>query len=137
MIPAILLTAWVTALFLPVATVDHLNEDQTFSGWLILLLGFLGPLILQFSAYANPLFLAVLLYVAVKRQRAAPRLLKLAAGVLALALMNALFWVSVPDDSGFNPINHYHAGYHLWLGVMGATVAWLLWLSRLARISPE
>ncbi len=135
--PVILLIAWCSALFLPVATTDHLNEDQTFLGWQVMLLGILGPLIGQLSAYANPLFLGVLTYVSIKRERASPTVLKVGAVVFALAVINALFWGSVPDDSGDNPIRQYYAGYFVWLAVMGATAVWCALLSRSGRISSD
>ena len=60
-VPAVLIAGWTGALFLPVATTDHINENQTFAGWMVLFLGTLfGWMTLQFAAYANPGFLLAL-----------------------------------------------------------------------------
>ena len=54
-VPGLLIALWAVTLFLPVVTVDHVNEDQTFPGLWVMLLGtFLGWMILQFAAFANP-----------------------------------------------------------------------------------
>tara|TARA_B100000749_G_C18018328_1_gene298163 strand:+ start:46 stop:483 length:438 start_codon:yes stop_codon:yes gene_type:complete len=125
-VPALLIAGWTLALFLPVATTDHVNENQTFTGLIVLFLGtFFGWMTFQFAAYANPIFLLALIYGAWRGERASRRTLRISAVLLALAVVSALFWRNIPDDSGMNPIIAFHAGYYLWLGVMSCAAGWL------------
>lgn len=130
--PLAIFTGWFVALFLDVATVEHLNAPQTFKGYMVLLLGFLGPFALQISAYANPALFVVALYVRLRWQNLSAKKLKLAAAFIALCIVNALFWTHIPDDSGSNSITDYGPGYYLWLAVMAAAAAWLFALMRRA-----
>ncbi|MEL7689536.1 hypothetical protein [Citromicrobium bathyomarinum] len=128
-VPAVLIAGWTLALFLPVATTDHVNEDQTFAGWMVLFLGtFLGWMTFQFAAYANPVFLFALIYGAWRGEAARRRTLQISAVLLALAVVSALAWRNIPDDSGMNSIVAFHSGYYLWLGVMVCAAGWL-WFS--------
>ena len=130
-VPAVLIAGWTGALFLPVATTDHINENQTFAGWMVLFLGTLfGWMTLQFAAYANPVFLLALAYSAWRGEEAGRRILRISAVLLALGIVSALFWRNVPDDSGMNEIITYHTGYYVWLGVMAGAVGWLWFMAR-------
>jgi hypothetical protein len=125
-VPGLLIALWIVTLFLPVVTVDHVNEDQTFPGLGILVLGtFLGWMILQFAAFANPVFLFALGYSAWRGDTAERRTMRVSAVLLALAIVSAIFWRILPDDSGANRIIARHSGYYLWMAVMACAALWL------------
>ncbi|GAB5347703.1 hypothetical protein [Alteriqipengyuania sp. 357] len=125
-VPGLLIAIWVATLFLPAVTVEHVNEDQTFPGLSVMLLGmFLGWAIFQFAAFANPVFLFALGYGAWRGDAAGRRMMRGFAVLLMLAIVSAAFWRILPDDSGPNPIIAHHAGFYLWLAVMACAALWL------------
>ena len=51
--------------------------------------------------------------------------MRVSAVLLALAIVSAIFWRILPDDSGANRIIARHSGYYLWMAVMACAALWL------------
>ena len=120
-----ILAGWVASLLLPVADSQHFDYVDRIDGWSMLKIGWLGPLILQFGWLAN-LIIIPALGVAAGQYGEAPRT-RLALGiVLALLVINSLFWSQVPDDAGQHKIVAYHSGYWVWICSMAAAATWLI-----------
>lgn len=121
----ILLGLWALSLIMPVARAE---DGGTTDGWTLFMIGWLGPLILEFGWFANPIFLLVMIVVSI-----GPGFTRIGNCVLALLLLSftadALFWDSVPSDAGDYPIVERYVGYYAWLMSMGGTGLWLLWIA--------
>ncbi len=97
---------YAASLALPAATGPGWEHTR---GWDILLLGWMGPLELQFGWFANPLVAALATtLIAGRRVWAWP-----AAATAALAL-TSLTWREQMEDNGVTPI-HPEAGWIVWL----------------------
>lgn len=111
-----LIAAWLIALFLPVADVrTGAAMDVTF-GSDILMLGWMGPMVLILSWFANITFAAIcwLLW----RDAPPRRGWAIGLGLATLLLgLEALAWQHM---SGLTPhvVENYRAGFWLWLVIM-------------------
>jgi hypothetical protein len=105
----VLASCWIASIFTPAVVTE---DGQIQQGYAILIGGWFGPAMFQFAWFANPLFLAVLLRVAIGNPS---RLwLVISAGLLALLAINALFWNFILWEG---KIERYQIG-----GIMSATL---------------
>ena len=133
LIAAALTVGWVVSLMLPVAVMGS-GANEVWPGFAVLIVGPLGVLVTQFAWFANLLFVAAVILMFVTR----PSLtLSLVLAVpLAVLALDALRWDRIHGDNGYAMILSYGPGYFLWLGVVVATAAALLW-AVLAKPAPE
>lgn len=118
------LALWLGALALPVAITGSNPGDQL-SGWMVLIIGWLGVMVLQVGWFANLAFLASLPVLASSRKFG--WLSKALTLVLILTTIDALFWREMYYDNGSEPIRTFGSGYYLWFAAMvGASVS-LVW----------
>jgi len=108
------------------------TSDETWVGYMVLLLGWLGPFIGQFAWYANPLlFVSMITFVV--RQWVATIVL-IALTLLMAANTFLLFFQEVPaDEAGVNmlTLQNLHIGFYLWIASIltigiGAIILWRL-----------
>jgi hypothetical protein len=123
----VLLVAWGVSLALPVATFGP-AADETWPGWAVLTLGWLGLLTGQFGWLANAGFIACLILMIRPR---APGRLGIALGLATAGLaLHSLGWSWVYRNDGPRavpaPIMGFHAGYYLWVATTVAAGAMLL-----------
>ncbi|MBG1233330.1 hypothetical protein [Aestuariivirga litoralis] len=109
------LVLWLASLALPAAVT---TGDDQFPGFLILLMGFFGPFILQPGWYANPLFLfcaAWLIFCG--------GIYRFAAAIIAVLALWSFSWDKIVMDNGDMPISHFGSGFYAWeLALMGLSV---------------
>jgi hypothetical protein len=106
------------------------TSDETWAGYMVLLLGWLGPFIGQFAWYANPvLFVGMITFLV--RQWVATIVL-IALSLLMAANTFLLFFQGVPaDEAGVNmlTLQNLHIGFYLWIASIltigiGAILLW-------------
>jgi len=120
-----ILACWGASLALPAIESETFGGTNITTGWTILLIGWLGPLMGHFGWFANAMLIPALA-IAAGQYGKAPRL-KLVLGVIMLLLaLNSAFWSYAPDDAGAHEIVSYLAGYWLWMASISATGLWLL-----------
>ncbi|AZQ54728.1 hypothetical protein [Burkholderia cenocepacia] len=120
---AVLVALYVASLLLPVAA-EPPNAAGAVSWWrgyMVLALGPLAILDLQFAWLGNPLFVVALL----KPSRTMSALL---AGVVIFALG----WHTIPTDANYETIHTFGPGYYLWIAAMVGAAA-LPWIDGRAR----
>lgn len=127
-----LVIAWAASIMLPVATFGP-EEDATWQGWAMLMLGWIGLLIGQPGWLANVGFALCLVFML--RQRP-PGRWGMAVGLVTAGLaLHSLTWTWVFANEGPkavpSPITAYHVGYWLWIATTTAAGA-LLFASALA-----
>ena len=117
----LILAMWLASLVLPVFTACGPGYDNT-PGYMILLIGWMGLLIIQPAWFANLLIVAVIIVLLLRNR--VPLWLGIATPLVAAP---ALFFTDMYDDRGAIPICHYQTGYWLWLATAGmALLATLL-----------
>jgi hypothetical protein len=129
-----LVLGWAASLALPVATFGP-GADETWAGWAVLMLGWLGFLTGQFAWLANFSFVACLFLLIRPR---APGTFGLIIGGTTLALaLHALSWSWVYRNEGSaavpTQIAGYHAGYYVWIASTAGAGALLLLHGLLSR----
>lgn len=107
-----LLAGWVASLALPVASAGDRFGLRHLDGTDLLAEGWLGPLMLQFGWFANPLLL-LLLGIGLSTRLTASWMLQGSSILMGLLVLNTTFWSAVPDDAGNHRITARHAGYFL------------------------
>ena len=117
----LLALAWCVSLALPVATFGP-GADETWAGWAVLMLGWLGFMLGQFAWLANFLFIAALILMSLRRP---PLVWSIVIGAAtSLLALHALSWTWVYRNEGPatapSAVLGYGAGYYLWIA---ATVA--------------
>jgi hypothetical protein len=115
-----LLLLWLVSLALPAVDTD----TEVVRGWMILIIGWLGPLMLQFGCFAN--FLLPFALVLAARREPGQWVEIILGAVLAILVVNAMFWRIIPNDDGNHPIIAFRSGYFCWLAVMVASAFWLI-----------
>lgn len=114
-----LVLLWTLSLCLPVWRTVH--DTGWMMGWLVLLMGWMGPLALQFGWFANLLLLAYALLPASGLVGAFIYTI-----LLAITVISSTFFKWLPVDSGDSHIVAWGAGYYVWMSVMVATAAYSL-----------
>jgi len=106
---------WAASLALPVATFGA-GQGETWYGWSVLLLGWVGFFLGQFAWVANLLFATALVLLVRGRP---PLVWGLMVGVLTSVLAaHALSWDMVYQTGGGTaPVLAYWSGYYLWVAV--------------------
>jgi hypothetical protein len=110
------LLLWFLSLAAPVANTGH-GKDQSWPGWSMLAIGWLGVLTAQFAWFANPIFFAGISHIFTGY---AGGMSRLAIFILLVPLSaDALLWHAIYGSAagpvrilGFGP------GYYLWLAAM-------------------
>ena len=131
----VLLGIWLISLACT-AVVMGPKADNVFPGWMILLIGLLGPIALQFGWFANPLFLLTVGLMAftpaaVVWRRKVWRLV--AAGLMVLLAIDAATWRVMYGDSAPAPILGFGLGYYLWfIAMFGAATSLVVYMLPLA-----
>ena len=108
------------------------TSDETWAGYIVLLLGWLGPFLGQFAWYANPLLFVGMITFLVRQWVATIVLIALA--LLMAANTCLLFFQEVPaDEAGVNmlTLQNLHIGFYLWIASIltigiGAIILWRL-----------
>jgi hypothetical protein len=114
---------WFASLFLPVF---GMGSASTSDGVTLMLLGWMGPAVGDWSWFANPALLAV--WILLFRDKARLSLLPFAA-VLTLIFVAELFRRTITHNEGGleNEITSRRAGFYLWMASVGtAALAALL-----------
>lgn len=119
---------------MPVATFGP-GPGETWAGWAVLMLGWLGLMTGQVSWLANFGFVACLFLMIRPKP---PGMGSLAIGGLTLALaLHGLGWSWVYRNEGPaavpTPIAGYHAGYYLWIAATAGAGALLSLYALLSR----
>lgn len=106
---------WAATMVLPVAVFGP-AEGETWSGWTVLLLGWIGLLVGQFAWLANFLFAAALILLFRSRP---PLVWGLMIGLLtSLLAVQALTWTQIIETRGsMVEVMGYGPGYYLWIAV--------------------
>ena len=96
------------SLYCPVVVTDPPSAaDPRWQGALLLAIGWLGPLNLQFAWFGNPLLGAMVL--SRSRWLSAPML---------LCVVMALFWRELPGDGPVSIVTHHRIGFYLWIAAV-------------------
>ena len=129
-----LVLAWAASLAMPVATFGA-GADETWAGWAVLMLGWLGFLTGQFAWLGNFGFVACLFLLI--RPKAPGRTGLIIGGVTLALALHGLGWSWVYRNDGPaavpTPIEGYHAGYYLWIASTAGAGALLLVYALLSR----
>lgn len=106
------------------------TSDETWAGYMVLFLGWMGPFIGQFAWYANPLlFLGMITFIF---RKWLATLVFIVLTLLMAANTFLLFFQEVPaDEAGVNmlTLQNLHIGFYLWtasiltIGI-GALILW-------------
>lgn len=115
---AVIVALYVASLLLPVAA-EPPNAAGAVSWWhgyTVLALGGLGILDLQFAWLGNPLLIAALI-----------RPNRTVSALLAVVVVFAIGWHTIPTDANYEKITTFGAGYYLWIVAMagGAALPWI------------
>ncbi|WP_175883899.1 hypothetical protein [Burkholderia sp. BCC0044] len=115
---AVIVALYVASLLLPVAA-EPPNATGAVSWWrgyMVLALGGLAILDLQFAWLGNPLLVVALLR---------PR--RTVSALLAVVVVFALGWHTIPTDANYETIRTFGAGYYLWIAAMvgAAALPWI------------
>lgn len=115
---------WTASLLLPVAIMGP-DPDNVFPGWLILLMGWMGPFAGHFGWFANLVFPAVVVLPLIRPTPVIANSIALAVQI-PLAI-NALFWDRMYGDNGSGPIESFGLGYYLWFtAIFGSALVLLI-----------
>ena len=129
-----LIAGWAASLAMPVATLGP-GEGETWAGWAVLMLGWLGLMTGQVSWLANFGFLACL-FMLIRPKPPGVAGLIVGGPTLALAL-HGLGWSWVYRNQGSaavpTQIAGYHAGYYVWMASTAGAGALLLLYALLSR----
>jgi hypothetical protein len=120
------LALFALSLVLPAFREVGLRADAE-AGYVILATGYFGALVGQVAWFANPLWVAALVYLLRRRWKAAAIAACLAVGVAAESLL--LYSTGIPSDSGRTIPVRLLAGFWvwwsgLWVLAAGALVLW-------------
>jgi hypothetical protein len=113
----IILLMWAVSLALPVFTACRSGYDDT-GGWMLLLIGWMGVMVMQPAWFANILIVLVAALL-LSRQRAPIWLGVFTAAVAACAW----YFTDMYDDTGAVKVCHYQPGYWLWLATAAVALA--------------
>ena len=122
----VLLALWVGSLLVPAVGGCAVGKPVSWTpGWEIGLVGFMGPLQLQFAWYANPAFIVLTIFLFLLGRA---NLLMIILAVLTLALgATAFTWQDILTDSPTTRLCWYGPGFWMWLlalfGLAAATIA--------------
>jgi hypothetical protein len=109
LVAAVALAMWLVSLALPAGIITDTGFGDL-PGILVGAVGLLfGFMIFQFGAFANPLFLLLVVFLLAGWR--AWISLALLAEILALS---SFTWSDFPSDNGSNPIAHFGSGFYLW-----------------------
>ncbi|WP_176051282.1 hypothetical protein [Burkholderia sp. BCC1644] len=127
---AVIIALYVASLLLPVAA-EPPNAAGAVSWWhgyTVLALGGLAILDLQFAWLGNPLLVVAL----IKPNRTV-------SALLAVVVVFAIGWHTIPTDANYEKISTFGAGYYLWIAAMvsGAALPWIDGLGRKDRVAAE
>ncbi|WP_322082281.1 hypothetical protein [Burkholderia sp. BCC1972] len=127
---AVIVALYVASLLLPVAA-EPPNAAGAVSWWrgyMVLALGPLAILDLQFAWLGNPLFVVALI-----------RPNRTVSALLAAAVAFAIGWHTIPTDANYEKISTFGAGYYLWIAAMigGAVLPWIDGRQRKERVAAE
>jgi hypothetical protein len=109
----IALALWLGSLLLPAVTLHGGigRQTETDPGYVILLIGWLGPLIGQFGWFANPFLLWMIALLLLERP------VGMIPGLIVLGLaMHSFWWMEMPLDAELMHVTERHAGFYLWIG---------------------
>ena len=114
----VIVALYVASLLLPVAA-EPPNAAGAVSWWhgyTVLVLGPLAILDLQFAWLGNPLLVVALL-----------RPSRTVSALLAVVVVFALGWHTIPTDANYETIRTFGAGYYLWMAAMvgAAALPWI------------
>lgn len=110
---------WFASFFLPAV---RFGQDDWEPGWGVAVMGWAGPLQLQFGWYGNLVMIPALGRLAFGEPRLDSNAWKLGL-VLFLFWFNALFWTQVPADPGPAIIAARGSGYYAWMASL--LIIWL------------
>ena len=110
---------WMNSFFLPAV---GFGQDDWELGWGVAVMGWAGPLQLQFGWYGNLVMIPALGRLAFGEPRLDAHAWKLGLG-LSLLWVNALFWTQVPSDPGPAIIAVRGSGYYAWMASL--LIVWL------------
>ncbi|MBN3827454.1 hypothetical protein G3O00_28065 [Burkholderia sp. Ac-20384] len=115
---AVIVALYVVSLLLPVAAEppNAAGAVTWLRGYMVLAIGPLAILDLQFAWLGNPLLLVAL----IKPNR-------IVSALIAVAVVFALGWHTIPTGPDFKPIHAFGIGYYLWMAAMigGAALPWI------------
>ncbi|VWC38073.1 hypothetical protein BLA13014_06678 [Burkholderia aenigmatica] len=115
---AVLVALYVVSLLLPVAAEppNAIGAVHWWRGYMVLVIGPLAILDLQFAWLGNPLLVVAL----IKPNR-------VVSALLAVVVAFALGWHTIPTGPDFKPIHAFGIGYYLWLAAMvgAAALPWI------------
>ncbi|WP_175954358.1 hypothetical protein [Burkholderia sp. BCC0405] len=115
---AVIVALYVVSLLLPVAAEPPNAAGATnwWRGYMVLAIGPLAILDLQFAWLGNPLLVVAL----IKPNR-------IVSALLAVVVAFALGWHTIPTGPDFKPIHAFGIGYYLWIASMvgGAALPWI------------
>jgi hypothetical protein len=106
------------------------TTEETWAGYMVLFLGWMGPLVGQFAWYANPLLLLGMITFVFRKWIAT--LVFIVLTLLMAANTFLLFFQEVPaDEAGVNmlTLQNLHLGFYLWIASIltigiGAVILW-------------
>ncbi|WP_423395183.1 hypothetical protein [Burkholderia sp. LMG 21824] len=115
---AVIVALYVVSLLLPVAAEppNAAGAIDWWRGYMVLAIGPLAILDLQFAWLGNPLLVVAL----IKPNR-------IVSALLAVVVAFALGWHTIPTGPDFKPIHAFGIGYYLWIAAMvgGAALPWI------------
>ncbi|MBZ5789377.1 hypothetical protein K8353_04580 [Burkholderia contaminans] len=115
---AVIVALYVVSLLLPVAAEppNAVGTVNWWRGYAVLAIGPLAILDLQFAWLGNPLLVVAL----IKPNR-------IVSALLAVVVIFALGWHTIPTGPDFKPIHAFGLGYYLWIAAMagGAALPWI------------
>ncbi|NTZ81988.1 hypothetical protein FCJ61_02875 [Burkholderia metallica] len=126
----VIIALYAASLLLPVAA-EPPNAAGAVSWWhgyTVLALGGLAILDLQFAWLGNPLLVVALL-----------RPSRTASALLAVVVVFALGWHTIPTDANYETIRTFGAGYYLWIAAMvgAAALPWIDGRGRQDGVAPS
>ncbi|RQU80024.1 hypothetical protein DF141_04245 [Burkholderia cenocepacia] len=114
----VIVALYVASLLLPVAAEppNAVGAVSWLHGYTVLALGPLAILDLQFAWLGNPLLVVALL-----------RPSRTVSALLAVVVVFALGWHTIPTDANYETIRTFGAGYYLWIAAMvgAAALPWI------------
>ena len=118
------LALWALTLLLPVASFES-RGYVGMQGWVVLLIGGLGPMAWQFGWFAN---IGLLLMTASPFTFRSSRLTDLALALATLVCAaDAFLWRAMYDDRGETPISSFGVGFYAWQIVIIGSAATTFW----------
>ncbi|MGG6268006.1 hypothetical protein ACQ4M3_15555 [Leptolyngbya sp. AN03gr2] len=102
-----------------------ISEPDIYSGILVLFIGWLGALMLQFGWYANIPYLMSLVFVLMRKQESA---IVYSAAALFIGITNTiwLFYQRIPGGAGNTDmrLQHLERGYYFWITALIIPFVW-------------